>query len=408
MSQKYIYLDNAATTKVDEQVLAVMEPYFSQKYGNPSSIHERGQEARGALDLAREQVAGFLGCPPREVIFTSCATESNNLAIKGLAEAMHRCTVCGIECPDKGRVPHIIVSPIEHHCVMDVGKHLEKMGYEVSFLPVDQYGQVSLSDVRSSIKENTVLVSVMYVNNEIGTIQPIEEIGKLLAEVNRDRLTKNLKKIYFHTDAVQAIQYLDCNVNKLGVDLLSLTAHKFYGPKGTGALYIRKGTPLTRQIDGGGQEYYLRAGTENVAGIVGLGAAIEMAAKFKTQNSGLKVIKDLRDKLIKGVLENIDGAKLTGHPEMRAPHIASFVISGVEGESVLLMLDQAGVAASSGSACTSGLLEASHVLLATGVKAEEAHGSLRFSLSKDSTQDDVDYVIYVLPEIVEKLRKIAP
>jgi len=313
------------------------------------------------------------------------------LALKGVVEA------------SKGRKPHIIVSPIEHHCVLDAAKHLEKSGTaEVTWLPVDKHGLVDPQDVKKAIKENTVLVSVMYVNNEVGTIEPIAEIGKLL---KKSQLSVPNSQILFHTDAVQAIQYLDCNVQKLGVDLLSLSAHKFYGPKGVGALYIRRGTPIIRQQDGGEQEYGMRAGTENVAGIVGLATALKRVERSKL--AVRKSVEELRDRLINGVLQ-IPKVQLTGHPEKRASHIASFVVEGVEGESLLLLLDQEGIAASSGSACTSGLLEPSHVLIAMGISPELSHGSLRFSLGKHTTEEDIDYVLEKLPAIVKRLREMAP
>ena len=384
-----VYLDYAATAPVDPQVFEAMEPFLKEKFGNPSSVHSWGQEARAAIDQAREQVSEFLSCQPQEVIFTSCATEASNLALKGVVE--------GTET----QKPHIIVSPIEHRCVYDAAKHLEKIGVaEVTWLPVDEYGLVDPEDVKKAIKENTVLVSVMYINNEIGTVEPIAEIGKIIKLMNKEQRTIS-NHILFHTDAVQAIQYLDCDVQKLGVDLLSMSAHKFYGPKGIGALYIRKGTPIVRQQDGGEQEYGMRAGTENVVGIVGLGRAIQLLGSQKSK------VKGLRDKLVGGVLK-IPNVHLTGHPEKRAPHIASFVIEGAEGESILLLLDQEGIAVSSGSACTSGLLEPSHVLTAMGISPELAHGSLRFSLGKDTTAEEIDYVLEKLPPIVERLRKMAP
>jgi cysteine desulfurase len=399
---KRVYLDYAATTPLDPQVLEAMLPYLKEKFGNPSSIHSFGQEARAAIDEAREKVAQVLNCQPPEIIFTSCATEANNLAIKGVNESMSQRVK-----ETTGKVPHLIISPIEHHCVLDAAKHLEKIGAaEVTWLPVDKYGLVDPEDVEKSIKENTILVSVVYVNNEVGTVEPIAEIGRTLKKLNEESRMKNEGRgIYFHTDAVQAIQYLSCDVQKLGVDLLSLSAHKFYGPKGVGALYIKKGTPMVRQQDGGEQEYGLRAGTENTAGIVGLGAAIESTVNRKSLI--VNRIEKLRDKLIDGVLKIAD-VLLTGHPEKRAPHIASFVVEGAEGEAMLLMLNEEGIAASSGSACTSGLLEPSHVLTAMGISAELAHGSLRLSLGKQTTEEEIDYVLEKLPKIVERLRSIAP
>lgn len=399
-----IYFDNAATTAVDPEVVKAMQPYFGEKFGNASSLHSFGQEARGAIDRAREELANFLGCKPKEVIFTSCASESSNLALRGLVEAFSQSkTRSGLHADL--HAPHIIVSPIEHHCVLDSAKHLEKLGVEVTWLKVDKYGLVDPRQVGKAVRKNTILVSVMYVNNEVGTIEPIEEIGRLIKKINESRVTSNESRVYFHTDAVQAIQYLDCDVNRFGVDLLSLSAHKFHGPKGIGALYIRQKTPIIRQLDGGDQEYRLRAGTENVPYIVGLGRAIERV-KSQKQSAKRKVEK-LRDRLIKGVLK-IPGVILTGHPQERAPHVASFIVKGVEGEAMLLLLDEKGIAASSGSACTSGILEPSHVLLAMGYSPELAHGSLRISLSHENTEEDVDYFLKVFPKIVSRLRKMSP
>lgn len=387
---KKVYLDNAATTPVDPEVFKAMEPYFSQKFGNASEPHIWGQEARKAIDKARDQVASFLGCKSGEIIFTSCATESINLAHKGLVEAIGN------------RKAHIIASSVEHKAVLETCKHLEKLGMaEVTYLPVDEYGLVKVADVEKAIKPETILVSVMYVNNEVGTIEPIEEIGGLIKKINKTRR----QKVFFHTDATQGIQYLNCHVDKLGVDLFSFSGHKIYAPKGIGALYLKKGAPLIRQQDGGWQEYRLRAGTENVPYIVGLGKAIELVVK--NRQLVVKRLTDLRDKLIKKVLQ-IPGTKLTGHPTLKAPHIASFVVKGVEGEAILLHLSDKGIAASSGSACTSGLLKPSHVLTAMGIPVQLSHGSLRFSLGKDTTKKEVDYAVKVLPAIIKKLRKMAP
>lgn len=388
-----VYLDNAATTKVDPRVLKVMLPYFKEKYGNPSSIHSWGQEAREVIEAARKKVASVLGCKTGEIIFTSCATESNNLALKGMVEAWRR--------KHQGK-PHLIVSPIEHHCILDTAKHLEKAGLaRVTWLAVDKFGLVNPEDIKKFTEKNTVLVSVMYVNNEIGTIEPIKEIGQMLKKINRQRTSP----IYFHADAVQAIQYLDCHVQKLGVDFLSLSGHKFHGPKGVGVLFKREGTPIVRQQDGGEQEFGLRAGTENVAFIVGLAEAIELAVKDKAKK--VKKVVNLREKLIKEILK-IDGIHLTGHPQKRIPHIVSFVVEGAEGEAMVLLLDEFGIAASSGSACTSKILEPSHVLKAIGIPAEFAHGSLRLSLSSKTTEEEIDYVLEVLPKIIKKLRQMAP
>lgn len=394
---KKIYLDNAATTAVHPQVLKAMNPFFGKKFGNASEPHSWGQEARKAIDLAREQVAQILGSKAREIIFTSCATESINLAHKGLIE--------GLRIQEfKGPVPHIITSSVEHKAVLEACKHLEKSKQaEVTYLPVDKFGLVKITDIERAIKPITILISIMHVNNEVGTIEPIREIGQLIKRVNKLRDKKT--PIFFHTDATQAIQYLDCKVDRLGIDLLSLTGHKLHAPKGIGALYVRKGVSLIRQQDGGGQEYGLRSGTENVPYIVALGKAIELAAK--NQLLATKKIVNLREKLIKGVLK-IPETELTGHPEKRAPHIASFIISGVEGEAVVLLLSEKGVAASSGSACASRLLQPTHVLTAMGYSPQKAHGSLRFSLSKKTTEEEIDYTVKVLPAIIKRLRKMAP
>lgn len=387
-----VYLDNAATTQVDTEVFRAMRPYYSLKFGNASEPHLWGQQARKAIEESRQIITQFLGAKLKEIIFTSCATESINLAHRGLIESFKVANL------HSGKVPHIITSSIEHKAVLETCKHLEQIGWaKVTYLPVDEYGLASVKDVEKAIRPETVLVSIMYVNNEVGTIEPIVEIGQLLKKIN--------PKIYFHCDATQAIQYLDCQVDKLGVDLLSLTGHKFYAPKGIGALYIRKGTPMVRQQDGGGQEYGLRAGTENVPYIVGLGKAIELIANRKSVI--VNRTKSLRDRLIKGILK-IPETKLTGHPAKRVPHIASFIIEGVEGEAMLLLLSDKGIAASSGSACTSGILAPSHVLTAMRISQKSAHGSLRFSLGKDTTTQDIDYVLEVMPKIVAQLRRMAP
>ncbi|PJE68342.1 cysteine desulfurase NifS [Candidatus Shapirobacteria bacterium CG10_big_fil_rev_8_21_14_0_10_38_8] len=394
---KTIYLDHAATTPVDNKVFLAMESYFSEDYGNPSEPHLWGQKARGAIDQAREKVAEFLGAKPQEIIFTSGATEAINLAHKGLIEAVRK---------TQNKTPHIITSSIEHKAVMETCKHLEKLGWaKVTYLPVNKDGLVNLQDLEKAIQPETILVSIMYINNEVGTIQPIREIGEAISQINKLRMENGELKIYFHTDATQAIQYLDCNVEKLGVDLLSLSGHKIYAPKGVGALYFKKGMPLRRQQDGGGQEYRLRAGTENVPYIVGLGKAIELAQQNKEYST--KYIGKLREKLIEGVLK-IPKVELVGNASKNTPHIATFLVKGVEGESMMLLLSDQGIAASSGSACTSGLLEPSHVLLAMGYQPEKAHGSIRFSLGKDNTEEEIGKVIKVLPEIVQKLRKMAP
>ncbi len=402
MNEKKIYLDYAATTPVDEAVFEAMKPYFCEKFGNASSAHQFGREAREAVEKARKQVADFLSCEPKEVVFTSCATESNNLAIKGLIKGF-KFSVSGFK-----NKPHIITTNIEHHCVLHACEELEKDGLaEVTYLPVDSDGLVGVEDVRKSIKENTILVSVMYANNEIGTIQPIEEIGAMIKKYNEDSLirpTRSGNKLYFHVDAVQAINYLDCNVDKLGVDLLSLTAHKFYGPKGVGALYVRKGAPIARIQDGGEQEFKLRAGTHNTAGIVGIGAAIE---SMKYNVSSIKEIKRLTDKLIDSVLTKIPNSKLNGSREKRLPNNANFSFPGAEGEAILLALDLEGVAVSTGSACASENLNPSHVLTALGLGPEETHSSIRMTLGKHTTEEEIERVLDILPKVVERLRKIS-
>ncbi len=384
---KAIYMDHAATTAVDLRVVTAMLPYFNPRYGNASSIYRIGQEAGKALDEARRTVADVLGCQPREVIFTSCGTESDNLALRGVGWARR----------SLGKGNHIITSSIEHHAVSHTCEQLEKhFGFEVTYLPVDQYGVVDPDDVGRAIKDDTVLISIMYANNEVGTIQPLAEIGKIARE----------KGVPFHTDAVQAGGSLSLDVNELNVDLLSLSAHKFYGPKGAGVLYARQGVPLLPTQTGGGHERNRRAGTENVPYIVGLATALKIAYnELETNNQRISV---LRDRLIKGVLESIDEVELTGPPNNRLPNSASFVFKYIEGEAMLLNLDLAGIYASSGSACSSASLEASHVLLAMGIPPEVAHGSLRLTLGRENTAEDVDYVLETLPGIVHKLRAMSP
>lgn len=400
---KLVYLDNAATTAVEPEVFWAMKPYFLKKYGNPSEPHTLGQEARLAVEQSRETVAKFLGAKSSEIIFTSCATESINLAHKGLISAM---VLQGIE------QPHIVTTQIEHKAVLESCKTLEgnKLA-KVTYLPVDKYGLVNLNNLEEAILPETILVSVMYVNNEVGTIQSIAEIGKLLRKISKQRIAvsplreASSQQIYFHTDATQAIQYLDCNVDRLGVDLLSCTGHKFHAPKGIGALYFRTGTPLLRREDGGNQEFKMRSGTENVPYITGLAKAIEINSKFETRNS--KLVEKLRDQLIKELVR-IPGVRLTGHPTKRVPHIASFIVEGVEGEALVLYLSSYNIMASSGSACTSSDLNPSHVLSAMGVPPEISHGSVRFSLSRHTTQEEINYVLKIFPKIVETLRKMAP
>ncbi|MBU5292758.1 cysteine desulfurase NifS [Anaerosalibacter bizertensis] len=382
--KNYIYMDNSATTPVKKEVLDEMLPYFSEKYGNPSSIYSLGGKSKNAVENARDKVAKVLGAKPNEIFFTAGGSESDNWAIKGIAYANK----------DKGN--HIITTKIEHHGILHTCQYLERQGFKVTYLDVDEYGMVDLDELRESITDETILITIMFANNEIGTIQPIKEIGQIAKE----------KNIYFHTDAVQAIGHVKIDVDDLNIDLLSLSAHKFYGPKGIGALYIRQGVKIHSLIEGGAQERNRRAGTENVPGIVGLGKAIELAYENIDEHNE-KLIK-LRERLIKKVFENISHVRLNGHPEKRLPGNVSFCFEFIEGESLLLSLDMEGIAGSSGSACTSGSLDPSHVLLAIGLPHEIAHGSLRLSLGDFNTEEEVDYVVEKLVEIVQRLREMSP
>lgn len=381
---KRIYLDHSATTGTKQEVLEEMLPIFTSDYGNPSSVHSFGRDAKKLVDQARMRVAKALGALPEEIFFTAGGTEADNWALKGVAYA------------NRNKGNHIITTAIEHHAVLHTCEQLEKEGYKVTYLPVDSYGMISLEDLKASITDETILISIMYANNEIGTVQPIEEIGKIAKE----------RKIYFHTDAVQAVGNVKIDVKAQNIDMLSLSGHKFYGPKGIGALYIKKGTKILNLILGGGQERGRRAGTENVPGIVGLGKAIELATE-NIDSHNEKLLK-MRKKLIDGVMEKIPYTRLNGHPEKRLPNNANFCFQYIEGESLLLNLDMKGIAGSSGSACTSGSLDPSHVLLAIGLPHEIAHGSLRLTLGDDNTEEDIDYVLEVLPEIVERLRSMSP
>jgi cysteine desulfurase len=387
---KRVYLDHAATTPAHPEVIKEMRPYFEQKFGNPSSLHSFGRETKAAIERAREQVVGLIGGSVEEIIFTSGGTESNNFALHGVAYANE----------EKGN--HIITSRIEHHAMLEPCKFLEGRGFKVTYLPVDKYGLVEPEEVRKAITEKTILVSVMHANNEIGTIEPIEELAKVIAGA-RDRGAKGL---YFHTDAVQTVGQIEVNVDKLGVDLLSLSGHKFYGPKGVGALYVRKGTRMVPFLRGGEQERNRRASTENVPGIVGLGKACELAKNELPFR--IKHLTSLRDKLIQGITDRIPDVMLNGHPDKRLPKNVDITVRGIEGESMLLNLDLEGVAVSTGSACSSGTTEPSHVLMAIGLSHELAHGSLRFTLGRLTTEDDINYVLGVFPGIVEKLRKMSP
>ena len=381
---KKIYLDHSATTPVDYRVLEAMNPFFSKAYGNASSLHKFGQEAKKGMEESREKVADVIKAEKGEIIFTSGGTEADNLAIKGICFANK-----------EKKKNHIITSKIEHHAILHTCQWMEKNGFEVTYLPVNKYGLVNPDDVEQEIKKNTCLISIMFANNEIGTIEPIEKIGKICRE----------NEVYFHTDAVQAFGKIPIDVNKMNIDLLSASAHKFYGPKGVGALFVREGVNIQPIIHGGGHENDVRSGTENVSGIVGFGAASEIA-KREMKKEGEREIK-LRNELIKGVLK-IDNSHLNGHPIKRLPNNANFWFAFVEGESLILYLDVKGIATSTGSACSSKSLEPSHVLLAIGLKHEEAHGSLRLTLGKQNTKEEVDYVLEVLPDVVEKLRQISP
>lgn len=378
-----IYLDNAATTAVAPEVLEAMLPYFTEVYGNPSSIHATGRTAHKAVDQARRQVAAAIGAQPQEIYFTAGGSESDNWAIKGTALAQQR----------KGN--HIITSAIEHHAVLHTCAWLEKHGFEVTYLPVDEFGRVNPEDVEKAITDKTILISIMTANNEIGTIQPIREIGAIA----------RAHKILFHTDAVQAVGAIPVNVDEMNVDMLSMSGHKFHGPKGIGALYIRKGVRIDTLIHGGAQERGLRAGTENLPGIVGIGRAIELAVANLDENAARMTA--LRDRLIDGILERIPDARINGHRTQRLPNNCNVSIRYIEGEAMLLRLDLAGIAASSGSACTSGSLDPSHVLLAIGLPHEIAHGSLRLTLGADTTEKDIDAVLDTLPGIVSDLRAMS-
>lgn len=382
--EKYIYMDNAATTPVKKEVLNEMLPYFTEKYGNPSSIYSLGNESKNAVEISREKIAKAINAKPNEIFFTAGGSEADNWAIKGVAFA------------NRSKGNHIITSKIEHHAVLNTCEYLEKHGFRVTYLDVDEYGVVNLEKLKEAITDDTILISIMFANNEIGTIEPIKEIGKIAKE----------KGIYFHTDAVQAVGHVKIDVEDLNIDLLSMASHKFYGPKGVGALYIRKGVKIDPLIAGGAQERNRRAGTENVPGIVGMGKAIELAYEDLDETTN-RLIK-LRDRLINRVFENIDYVRLNGHPTNRLPGNINFCFEFIEGESMLLSLDMEGIAASSGSACTSGSLEPSHVLLAIGLPHEIAHGSLRLTLGDFNTEEEVDYVADKLVEIVSRLRAMSP
>ncbi len=382
MPERTIYLDHAATTALDPRVLDAMIPYLTTEYGNASSIYTLGRHAMQAIDHSREQVAEIIHCRPTEIAFVGCGSESDNLAIKGMAYAAQK----------KGN--HLVTSSIEHHAVLHTCQYLERAGYKTTYLPVDEYGSIDPDDVARAITDQTILVSIMYANNEVGTIEPIAEIGRIC----------RARKVPFHVDAVQAGGALPIDVAALNVDLLSLSAHKFYGPKGMGILYVRQGMRILPQLQGGSQERGRRAGTENVAGIVGTATALRLVQEEMPQVTPR--IKALRDRLIEGILA-IPRSRLTGHPEQRLPNNASFCFEGVEGESILLSLDLHGIAASTGSACTSGSVDPSHVLIAMGMPSEWSHGSLRLTLGKANTEADVEAVLTTLPGIVEKVRSLG-
>lgn len=381
---KQIYMDHGATTPVDPLVVDAMLPYFTETFGNASSLHSFGQEANSALEQSRQQVAASIGAKPEEIIFTSGGTESDNLAIKGIAYR------------NSGKGKHIITSTIEHPAILNTCAYLEKEGFDVTYVPVDSDGIIDMDELKKAIRDDTILISVMHANNEIGTIQPISDISKLAKE----------KSIYLHTDAVQSFGKIAVNVDELGVDMLSMSSHKIYGPKGVGALYVKKGTPLQALAHGGSHERSMRAGTENISGIVGFAKAVALADERLVDDE--KHMTQLRDSLIGKVMDSIDDVELSGHPTNRLPNNVNLRFSFIEGESMLLFLDMKGIAISTGSACSSKSLEPSHVLTAIGLRPEDSHGSLRITLGKDNTQEEVDYVVDALVEVVGRLRAMSP
>lgn len=386
MEKRFIYADNAATTKVSKEVLDTMLPYFTQHYGNPSSIYEMGRYAQKCIEQARETVANCLGCKPTEIFFTSCGSEADNWALKSTCERLSA----------RGK-KHIVTSVFEHHAILHTCEALEKQGFEVTYVPIDEYGYVNPTDVANAIREDTAIVSIMFANNEIGTIQPIEEIAKICHE----------KRVIFHTDAVQAVGHVDINVKEMGIDMLSMSGHKIHAQKGIGALYVKSGIPLPNFIHGGAQERGKRAGTENVPAIMGFAKAMEIACANIPER--MAKITARRNRLIDGLL-TISKSRLNGGREdgKRLAGNCNVSIEGIEGESLLLMLDQYGICASSGSACTSGSLDPSHVLLALGLKHEVAHGSLRLSIDESVSDEDIDYILEVVPIVVKRLRQMSP
>ncbi|WMM23272.1 cysteine desulfurase NifS [Tissierella sp. MB52-C2] len=381
---KYIYMDNAATTPVKKEVLDEMMPYFTEKYGNPSSVYSLGSISKRAIEASREKIAKIINADKREIFFTGGGSEADNWAIKGIAYG------------NKQKGNHIITTKIEHHAVLHTCDYLQKNGFEITYLDVDEYGLINLDELKEAITDETILISIMFANNEIGTIQPIKEIGEIAKE----------RKIYFHTDAVQAMGNIEIDVKELNIDLMSMSAHKFYGPKGIGALYIKQGVRIDSLISGGGQERNRRAGTENVAAIAGMGKAIELA--YENLEDHNERLTKLRDSLIKKIEDNIPYVRLNGHPTKRLPGNVNICFRFIEGESLLLSLDMERIAGSSGSACTSGSLDPSHVLLAIGLPHEIAHGSLRLSLGDFNTKEEIDYVVEKLVKIVDRLRQMSP
>ncbi len=384
MSKNKIYLDYASTTPIDPKVMKIMLPYLSEKFGNTMSLHSFGQEVKLALDESREKVANLIGAKNAEIVFTGSATESNNLALKGVALANK----------NKGR--HIIISSIEHPCILESAKWLKKQGFEIDKLKVDKYGLVDQKEVKKLIKKDTILVSIMHANNEIGTIEPIKEIGAICKK----------KGIFFHTDTAQTLGKIPIDVNKMNIDLLTASSHKMYGPKGVGFLFIREGIRVEPILHGGGQEYGLRSSTVNVAGMVGFAKSCEICQK-SMEKEELRLIK-LRDKLVSGILKKVEFSKLNGHPKKRLPNNINFSFSFIEGEALVIQLDLLGIAASTGSACSSAKLEPSHVLLSIGLRPQEAHGSLRLSLGRWTQEAEIDKVLEILPKAVKRLRKISP
>lgn len=385
MEARKVYLDHSATTPVAKEVLEAMIPYFSERPGNPNSIHSWGREAKRAMDESRAKVADLIGANAHEIVFTGSGSAADNLAIKGAVSA------------SKKKAGHVVTTAVEHHAVLDTIKWLGKNGFDTTFLPVDEFGMVSPDDLKKSLRDDTIIVSIMHGNNEVGTINPIRELGAVCRE----------RGVLFHVDAVQTAGHIEMNVADLPVDMLTMSAHKMYGPKGIGALYMRKGIKLTPLVHGGGQEFGLRSGTENVAEIVGFAAAAELAKKLHDAGEE-KRISTLRDRLLDGVIARIPDSFVTGHRRERLPFHGSVCVKRIEGEGILLRMDYLGIAVSSGSACTSGSLDPSHVLLAMGLDHATAHGSVRLTLGKDTTDEDIDYVLEKFPQVVETLRAMSP